>query len=280
MIMVSLLHNFCNGHPPMKVFFLDSVLARYSITSNTFFFFIVAFDMNQILHQVARKSTSRQALAAAIFRELDQILKNCVPRKSIFFAFDGPGPLAKLLTQRKRRNKSKKEYANVCDSKSSNSRSSKYAVQAIDGLELTPGVDTLYFIRDAVEYWSHSRLQNDRKYRHVDVRISGSDVPGEGELKLIDFCRAGRLPALDSVIIVGGDADIVLQGLATTPIRNFFVYLRKFGKEGGKRTNYVISVWELARTFERLFPQESYSVRIDFILFSILNGNGKYPMLF
>lgn len=227
--------------------------------------------MNQIIHQSARRSRDRQALATVIFRELDHILKNCIPRKSVFFAFDGPGPLAKLMTQRKRRNKAKKEHTNA----NSNGTASRYAKPCIDRLEFTPGVELLYFLRDAVEYWAYSRLQNDRKYRNVDIRVSGADVPGEGELKLIDFCRAAGLHESDSVIVVGGDADIVLQGLATVPIRNFFVYLRHFSKVNGKKVNYVVSVWELARTLERAFPNESSGARIDFILFSILNGNGK-----
>jgi len=37
----------------------------------------------------------------------------------------------------------------------------------------------------------------------------------------------------------------------------------------------VISVWELVRILERLFPNESSGARIDFILFCILSGNGR-----
>lgn len=245
----------------------------------------VAFDLNQFLHQAGRRATSRQALALSLFRELDQILKNCIPRKSIFFAFDGPGPLAKLVTQRKRRSKTGPEYtesnASTVDDKhvkpmTSRQRArSRFANRCIDRIEFTPGVDTLYFVRDAIEYWSYSRLQNDRKYGHVNVRISGADVPGEGELKLIDFCHAAKISDNDSVVVIGGDADIVLQGLATVPVRNFFVYLRKFDRSGKHPRNYILSVWELTRTLESLFPNESSSARIDFILFSILNGNGK-----
>lgn len=239
--------------------------------------------MNQIIHTAARRCSTRPALVSAIFKELDQILKNCVPQKSVFFAFDGPGPLAKLMTQRKRRMKDKTSHiasANVDQAKGVRTRNSKYAVKSIDRLELTPGCETLYYLRDAIEYWSHTRLQNDRKYRHVDIRISGADVPAEGELKIIDFCRSGGLLQKDSVIVVGGDADIVLQGLTTTSTQNFFVYLRKFGGNARKRTNYVVSVWELARSLERMFPGESNSVRLDFVLMSILNGNGTLLLLF
>lgn len=229
--------------------------------------------MNQIIHKSARRAFDRQSLASAIFRELDQILKSCVPLKSVFFAFDGPGPLAKLLTQRKRRNKVKHTYTDVPQHGSS--RRTRYARPSVDPLQFTPGVEMVYFLRDATEYWAYTRLQNDRKYRDLDIRISGSDVAAEGELKVIDFCRSGYVAETDSVVVIGGDADIVLQGLATFPVRNFFVYLHHFGATRGKKFNYVISVWELTRSLERLFPGGSLGVRIDFILLSVLNGNGE-----
>jgi 5'-3' exonuclease len=48
---------------------------------------------------------------------------------------------------------------------------------------------------------------------------SGADVPGEGELKLLDWIHL-KVPAGsdESVVIVGGDADLVLQGLAITKV--------------------------------------------------------------
>lgn len=234
--------------------------------------------MNQILHTAARRAQNRSMLATMIFREIDQVLKSCIPTKSIFFAFDGPGPLAKLATQRKRRSQNKTNHASGDDSSGSSSRARKgkrYFTPGFDKLEMTPGVETLQFIRDAFEYWAYSRLQNDRKYRFVDIRISGANVPGEGELKLIDFCKSSHVTPQDSIVVVGGDADIVLQGLATTNVKDFFVYLRHFGGTKKKRLNYVISVWELSRILEGYFPLESLGVRIDFILLSILNGNGK-----
>lgn len=237
----------------------------------------VAFDMNQILHQAARKASDPSSLAATVFRHLDYIFKNCVPKKSIFFAFDGPAPLAKLVTQRKNRSRNRApSYTEPI--KSRIGKNGPNAAKALDRVELTPGVEVLYFMKDAIQYWTYTRLQNDRKYAHVSVRISGSDVPGEGELKLIDFCRTSNISDLESVVVVGCDADIILQGLATVPVRNFFVYLPKIDRSGRQPKSYVLSVWELARTFESLFPNESSGVRLDFILISLLSGNGKQSL--
>jgi 5'-3' exoribonuclease 1 len=40
---------------------------------------------------------------ATLYKRLDEILRVAGPRKSVMLALDGPAPLAKLLTQRKRR---------------------------------------------------------------------------------------------------------------------------------------------------------------------------------
>lgn len=235
----------------------------------------------QIIHKTARRSADRQYLAKHLFRELDRILKNCIPKRSIFFAFDGPGPLAKLMTQRRRRSKDRQNVIHVKSHrrrKTSRTAADSTTVpkKAIDPLEFTPGVDLLYFLRDAVSYWAYTRLQNDRKYAYVDVLISGPDVAAEGELKIVDFCRSGKVREHESLVVVGGDADIVLQGMATTTIRNFLVFLQYSGgsKRSKDKANSIVSVWELCRSLERRFPNQSSAVRLDFVLLSILHGNG------
>lgn len=152
------------------------------------------------------------------------------------------------------------------------------AAKTIDRLELTPGVDLMYHVRDAIEYWSYSRLQKDSAFADLTIHISGVDVPGEGELKIMDYCHVGGcVDTNDSVVVVGGDADIILQSLATTSVKNLFIYLRKYeGVNTKYPKNYVLSVWELVRSFEKLFPGESSRIRIDFILLSIINGNGTF----
>jgi len=82
----------------------------------------VAFDMNGLLHTACLKAKTLEHAVLRIFRELDATLRTLQPRKSVVLAFDGPGPLAKLLTQRKRRLKA--------------SRQSKYK---LSGLNITPG---------------------------------------------------------------------------------------------------------------------------------------------
>lgn len=58
-------------------------------------------------------------------------------------------------------------------------------------------------------------------FHGVKFYISGANMPGEGELKCIDWvkhmCEVGTE---ESVVIVGGDADLILQGLALSQVGN------------------------------------------------------------
>ena len=58
-------------------------------------------DLNPLLYRHRFKDT-KEALKGMI-RALDSLLRTCVPTSSVFVAMDGPGPMAKMMTQRRRR---------------------------------------------------------------------------------------------------------------------------------------------------------------------------------
>lgn len=55
-------------------------------------------------------------------------------------------------------------------------------------------------------------------YERVKFYISGANVPGEGELKCIDWLKRMSKGGSENAVIVGGDADLILQGLALTEV--------------------------------------------------------------
>lgn len=202
-------------------------------------------------------------------KELDALLSICSPRKTLFLAFDGPAPIAKLIIQRERRLKKRCSASKLGTGDSTR--------QTVSSLEFTPGVDLMYRLLDVVQFWVYTRLQGVEKLRNVRVFLSGPDVPGEGELKIIDYCRRRFRdnPATnESFVVVGGDADIILQGLTTVVVRNFFVLMLKSPVKGGGQRDVFFSVWELTRSLERRFLGEAGSARIDLVLLAILTGNG------
>jgi hypothetical protein len=85
----------------------------------------------------------------------------------------------------------------------------------------------------------------------------------------------------DSVAIMGGDSDLVLEALVIPPkiTHNIFVIL----PEGTKRMSFSVSLWEMTRTLSRflpnLHPKDMMRIRTDLVLLLIMNGNDYLPKL-
>eukprot|EP01113_Clastostelium_recurvatum_P029182 TRINITY_DN35226_c0_g1_i1.p1 TRINITY_DN35226_c0_g1~~TRINITY_DN35226_c0_g1_i1.p1 ORF type:complete len:132 (-),score=14.21 TRINITY_DN35226_c0_g1_i1:73-468(-) len=63
----------------------------------------IYFDMNSIIHETVRKGVKFDQAIQVIFRKLDGFFMHFLPTRSVVLALDGPGPMGKILTQRKRR---------------------------------------------------------------------------------------------------------------------------------------------------------------------------------
>lgn len=95
----------------------------------------------------------------------------------------------------------------------------------------------MYEVNNAVQYFICQRLIG-RRYSSIKFIFSGSDVPGEGEIKILDYIKTVVAPheKNPSVVICGGDSDLLLQALCTPEIRDLFVYI-----PGGKQASYAAS---------------------------------------
>lgn len=74
-------------------------------------------------------------------------------------------------------------------------------------------------LRVFLDYYISKTLQNNPKFRNLNVILSDSDVPGEGEHKIMEFIRSqrtqpGYLPS-QSHIIHGLDADLSMLALSS-----------------------------------------------------------------
>ncbi|KAJ1630169.1 hypothetical protein T492DRAFT_97322 [Pavlovales sp. CCMP2436] len=152
----------------------------------------VLIDMNQVLHHAVRKANDVEHARILVFMELNVQLQRCVPTRSVVLAFDGPGPRAKLLTQRRRRAKRRTPAGKLSSDL------------------ISPGSAFMRDMHAAVTYYACRRLQNDEAYRNVRWWISGSQVAGEGEVK-------PGFPDTRSVCVIGSDVDLVLQCISALP---------------------------------------------------------------
>ncbi|KAI2489807.1 XRN 5'-3' exonuclease [Fragilaria crotonensis] len=257
------------------------------------FFDHVLIDINQLLHVAVRRSTSDDHALAILMKELNACIELATPTKSLVLAMDGPPSAAKLATSRKRRlatlvkaDWKQAQLAHVQKSKKlkMSSHKEKRLRQRYDAevktLRITPGTNFMERANQAMLYWAWQRMiPQEGPLSKVAIYISASDSPGEGEVKILDWILRKRPQG--TLAIMGGDSDLVLEGLVIPPsicTHNVFVLLPGLGKR-----YLVVSLWETTRHLAQLLPQlkaeDIMRVRTDMVLLLILNGNDYLPKL-
>ena len=207
----------------------------------------VLFDLNGIVHQACRRCPKEKEVLRTIIRELDELLRLFPARRTVLIALDGPGPEAKLLEQRKRRidkvlKAARDLEAAIPGSAEALRREELRRVEAaagrgqrdapkrngrkkrvgFDSLQVTPGTLFMLRLRHALEWYAASRLCGVAGVCATTPRpaifVSGADVAGEGELKLLQHLRQlGAAGEAQSALLVGPDADLLLLALAARP---------------------------------------------------------------
>lgn len=255
----------------------------------------VLVDMNQVLHVILRRSRSREHAIRLLMSELDRMIQITTPTQSLVLALDGPPAAAKLATQRRRRygtlvrTQWKLEYFDKLRiSKRSRDKRLRGYQSDLRSLELTPGTELMKSMEAALIYWAWQRLQHRyTKLQKVKIYINPSALPGEGEVKLLEWIfEHGRFSShknkkrKQSFCFLGGDSDLLLEGLVIPPsfAHNIFVVRQEF-----PRKHLCISLWEATRTMAKTLnpsnKNQIVQIRTDLVLLMIMNGNDYLPKL-
>jgi hypothetical protein len=248
----------------------------------------VFIDFNQFVHKVSRSSRSYNILWKKMYKELDTILNITNPRQSVYIVMDGPASRAKLIEQRKHRKVKK------------SSSSAKKVKGIVDRRMITPGCRFTGQILNALAFFICQRLSS-RKYEHIKFFVSGANVAGEGELKIMKYISSmpEHMRTRDSFALVGSDADLVLLAIASrvpnvhilnsvhTSSQSLVAAIpnrdRNHSQQGPSRgskgeTFIEIEIDKLVREFSQLVPQSnSRDIGVDFVALSIMSGNDYLP---
>ena len=155
-------------------------------------------DANSIIYDVVRKlevdgtEVNDKAVIAGTISAVAAYRKDIQPRDTMYVAFDGVAPFAKMGQQRERRWKGKFELRLLGTLKASR----------WDTAKCTPGTEFMHELGVAMQ----AQLQN------AHTIVSPSSEPGEGEHKIFDRIR--RIDHSEqAVAIYGLDADLIMLSL-------------------------------------------------------------------
>ena len=181
-------------------------------------------DMNCLIHEAVRRAHSEDAALAALLARLTQIMQETSPRQSVTLAIDGPAPLAKMQTQRQRR-----QAAYVP------------TTAVVSSLAITPGTSFMRLVDEAVLQWA---AQAARGPSSPTIIVDPSGREGEGEVKLMRHLRSEAASSIDAEthVVLSNDGDVLLLSLAA-PARLILVQ--------HPRTNTVVDIARLRLSLQR-----------------------------
>lgn len=264
-------------------------------------------DMNGIIHNCTHKDSdspsfrmTEDKMFIAIFNYIEHLFGKIKPQKLFFMAIDGVAPRAKMNQQRARR------FRTALDAEKARDKALKEGLELpkeepFDSNCITPGTEFMAKLTQQLKYFIAKKVSEDVDWQGVEVVLSGHEVPGEGEHKIMEYIRQAKAqPEYDPNVrhcLYGLDADLIMLGLLSHDPH--FCLLREevtFGRQAKKtkeleHQNFYLMHLCIVREYLELEFQEmkdnkelgfAYDMeRIidDFILMAFFVGNDFLPNL-
>ncbi|KAI3406046.2 exo2 [Candida oxycetoniae] len=265
-------------------------------------------DMNSILHTCTHSNDdtinrlSDDQMYAAIFNYIEHLFTIIKPKQTFYMAIDGVAPRAKMNQQRARRFRTAYE-AEINLKKAIENGEEIPKDDPFDSNSITPGTEFMAKLTNNLKYFIHKKITEDSQWANVEIILSGHEVPGEGEHKIMEYIRAQRAqdgynPNLRHCIY-GLDADLIMLGLVSHDTH--FALLREevtFGPRKGQSSSLQKDVTDqkffllhlsilreyLALEFQEIEEEMKFEYNFDrilddFILIMYVIGNDFLPHL-
>ena len=264
--------------------------------------------MNGIIHNCTHNDSdspthrmTEDRMFIAIFNYIEHLFGKIQPRKLFFMAIDGVAPRAKMNQQRARR------FRTALDAEKAREKAIREGVEmpkeeAFDSNCITPGTEFMAKLTKQLKYFINKKISEDVDWQGVEIVLSGHEVPGEGEHKIMEYIRLAKAqPDYDANIrhcLYGLDADLIMLGLLSHDPH--FSLLREevtFGRASHKKSkelehqNFYLMHLCIVREYLELefqelkdpsamdFPYDLERVIDDFILMAFFVGNDFLPNL-
>jgi 5'-3' exoribonuclease 1 len=197
-------------------------------------------DMNGIIHNCSHPDDNdahfritEADIFLAVFSYIEHIFTKIKPQKLMFLAVDGVAPRAKMNQQRSRRFRTAKEAKEVRDKAERRGEEMPEeaafdsncitpgeldaGASAVARTDAAPGTPFMARLSQQLKYFLAKKVTEDSNWRGVEVVLSGHEVPGEGEHKIMEYIRLAKAqPGYNPNVrhcLYGLDADLIMLGL-------------------------------------------------------------------
>ena len=163
--------------------------------------------LKNITYDVKMKNRIEEKMINNIIDYIEILVKYSNPQKLLFITIDGVAPKAKMNQQRMRRFKKFYEINEVNNIK----KDLNMEIESIDEWDtnaITPGTIFMSKLGNSLK----TKLIKRECFKDLDIVISDSNIPGEGEHKILQYLRQNKLKS-DINAIYGLDADLIMLSL-------------------------------------------------------------------
>ena len=255
-------------------------------------------DCNGIIHNSIYtedgKPLSYDEMISRVMSYVDKLVSIITPQKLLFIALDGVAPRAKMNQQRARRFRSSKERLEK--QAAENNGAPLHDDLIFDSNCITPGTEFMTELSNHFYYFIKQKVNNE--WCHFQVIFSGTETPGEGEHKILNYIRHQKslegYNANTTHCLYGLDADLIMLGLLThephfSILREEVVFGRKQQKKDLQHNFQLLHLSILREYLELEFASISFNFPLfnydperiidDFIFMCFFVGNDFLPNL-
>ncbi|GAB7360547.1 hypothetical protein MBLNU230_g0432t1 [Neophaeotheca triangularis] len=266
-------------------------------------------DMNGIIHNCSHSDSdsvthrvTEDEIFIKIFNYIEHLFGKIKPQQLFFMAIDGVAPRAKMNQQRARRFRTARD-AEEARNKAIAQGTEMPKEDAFDSNCITPGTEFMARLTQQLKYFVAKKVSEDSDWQGCEIVLSGHEVPGEGEHKIMEYIRQAKSqPNYDPNrrhCLYGLDADLIMLGLLSHDPH--FCLLREevtFGRQSKAKSkelehqNFYLMQLCIVREYLELEFQELKQpgalggtefdmerVIDDFILMAFFVGNDFLPNL-
>ncbi len=246
---------------PIDNLFLDSNSIIYDIYNTTYK--NMPFDKNM-----------QTNLIYSVLSKIDNYIELFSPQKSVYIAFDGVAPVAKLEQQRSRR------YKTWYQNEVTRSIMEQNVTDAWNTTAITPGTIFMKTLNEML-------YKHFNGYKNISAIVSGSDMVGEGEHKIFEYIRNNKLIKNEVNVIYGLDADLIMLCINHLQhsnklylIRESPHFIQSLNKNMDPNENYILDISELSKEVLNMMSNIEINApsRVnDYIFICFLLGNDFMP---
>jgi 5'-3' exonuclease len=219
-----------------KLQFLNNNIANLFLDCNSLIYDSLNFEKFQT------KDQFESYIIENVIIKIGEIIKAINPSDTIYIAFDGVPPFAKISQQKNRRYKSAYQ-------------SNLFKTEALwDSCAITPGTCFMANLNNALSlHFKNGNYVNSANsssaHKPLNVILSLSNEAGEGEHKLFEYIRQSTSIANKNSVIYGMDADLIMLSLNhlkyTQHIylyRETPVFISSLDKSLSENEKYIINI--------------------------------------